>query len=110
MWHEVISLRECSVFSRSPELFPSVHSLTLSPRASAELGGYPLQVHLSPVPEHQWAHLQQECVAEGLVSCTLKPEGLLRETLRSFQPVLGEKFAACAFVEEVVPVGDAQPG
>lgn len=110
MWHEVISLRECSVFSHSPELFPSVHSLTLSPRASAELGGHPLQVHLSPVPEHQWAHLQQECVAEGLVSCTLKPEGLLRETLWSFQPVLGEKFAACAFVEETVPVGDAQPG
>lgn len=33
-------------------------------------------MHLSPIPEHQRAHLQQECVTEGLVSCTWKPEGL----------------------------------
>jgi len=34
-------------------------------------------MHLSPIPEHQRAHLQQECVTEGLVSCTWKPEGLI---------------------------------
>ncbi|KAH1171078.1 hypothetical protein KIL84_006696 [Mauremys mutica] len=31
-----------------------------------ELGGHPLQVHLPPIPEHQWAHLQEECVTERL--------------------------------------------
>ncbi|KAK2521935.1 hypothetical protein Q9966_012896 [Columba livia] len=31
-----------------------------------ELGGHALQVCLSPVPQHHWADLQEECVAEGL--------------------------------------------
>lgn len=54
-----------------------VDSPMLSPCASAELRGHPLQMHLSPIPEHQRAHLQQECVTEGLVSCMWKPEGLI---------------------------------
>lgn len=65
---------------RAAELCTHVHSLMPSALASAELGGHPLQVHLSPVPEHQWAHLQQECVTEGLVSCGLNPEGSVHES------------------------------
>lgn len=45
-------------------------------------------MHLSPIPEHQRAHLQQECVTEGLVSCTLKPEGLMCESQHSESDLL----------------------
>lgn len=76
----------------------------------AELRGHSLQVHLPPVPQHQRAHLQQECVPEGLVSegSSLRGQPVTARLWSSWLGWRRDSLPVGLFGEGAALVGDVQ--